>query len=65
MNKMRSVNYFSKGKFLFSIFVMIIILGLYLYVFYNRCNLMNKNNSSENNYPDYMVWQTILYNESI
>ena len=62
---MRSVNYFSKSKILISIFSIIIILTLYLYVFYNEGNLMNKNNSSEDNYPDYMVLQTILYNESI
>ena len=62
---MRSMNYFSKGKILFSIFVMIIILGLYLYVFYNEGNLMNKKNSSQVYYPDYNIWQIVLYNESI
>jgi len=46
---MRSVNFFSKEKRLFSIFVMIIILGLY--VFYNQRNLMNKNNSSHKILP--------------
>ena len=44
---------------------MIIIFCLYLYVFYNQGNLMNKNNSSQYYYPDYMVWETILYNEPI
>ena len=52
---MRSVNYFSKEKFLFSLFVIIIILGLYLYVFYNEENLINKNNSSQIYYPNYNI----------
>ena len=62
---MYNLNIISKIKLLFGIMLIINILSILFYNKKTKHFRIQQNANYSDIYPNYMIWQTILYNESI